>query len=99
MDSGNRDFTCGRLLTLLRCTLPSGDQHDIAVVRLFKPCNWKPNTSIENCDVLAEERNPRFVMMKYLVRGAHIVPIFSAKEARFVLNDLVDGDIFLRAGN
>lgn len=38
-------------------------------------------------------------MMKYFIWGAHMVPVFSTKEGRFILNDLVDGDIFLQAGN
>lgn len=99
MDCGARDYTCARLLSLLRCTLPSGDQHDIAIVQPFKPSGWKPNTEIENCEILDEVKTPRLVMMKYLIRGAHMVPIFSTKEGRFILNDLVDGDMYLRAGN
>lgn len=99
MQSGRSDFTCARLRVLLRCTLPSGDEQDIAVVHLFKHSTWRPRTPIEGCSVLDEAREPRFVMLKYMLRGAHIIPIFSTKAGRFVLNDLVDGDMFLRAGN
>ena len=96
MDCGWRDYTCAHLLSLLRCTLPSGDQHDVAIVWLFQLSTWKPNTQIENCEVLDENlKRPRLVMMKYFIRGVHMVPVFSTKESRFILNDLVDGDIFL----
>ena len=99
MDSGRTSFTCARLQLLLRCTLSSGEEHDIAVVRMFKYSSWQPNTVIEGCHVLEEANEPQFVMLKYMVRGAHIIPIFSTKAGRFVLNDLIDGDMFLRAGN
>lgn len=99
MDCGTRAYTCARLLSLLRCAVPSGNQHDVAIVHLFKPSSWKPSTSIENSEILDEMNKPQLVLMKYLIRGAHMVPVFCTKEGRFILNDLVDGDIFLRAGN
>jgi hypothetical protein len=99
MASRRSNFTCARLQLLLRCFIPSGAEHDIAVVRIFKYSSWQPKTSIEGCHILEEAEEPRFVMLKYMIRGAHIIPIFSTKAGRFVLNDLIDGDMFLRAGN
>jgi len=98
MNSGRESFTCARLKVLLRCTLSSGEEHDIAIVRTFKYSSWHPNTSIEGRHIL-EAREPQFVMLKYMIRGAHIIPIFSTRAGRFVLNDLIDSDMFLRAGN
>ena len=71
----------------------------MAVVHTFKPSSWKPKTNIEGCHVLEESMEPRFVMLKYLIRGAHMIPVFETKDGRFMLNDLIDSDIFLRAGN
>jgi hypothetical protein len=99
MDSDYGDFTCARLQALLRCILPSGDLHDIAVVRLFKSSSWKPNTEIDGCAVLKEAKDLQFVMVKYLIRGAHMIPIFDIKTDQFILNDLIDPDMFLRTGN
>lgn len=99
MKSGPNDFTCARLQLLVRCTLPRGDEYDIAVVHLFKHSKWRASTQIEGCNVLEEAQEPQFVMLKYMIRGAHMIPIFCTKEGRFILNDLVDGDMFLRTGN
>ena len=98
MNSGRESFTCARLQVLFRCILSSGEEHDIAIVRTFKYSSWRPNTPIEGCYIL-EAQEPQFVMLKYMIRGAHIIPIFSTRAGRFVLNDLIDGDMFLRAGN
>ena len=99
MDSDHGHVPCARLQLVLRCVLSSGNKHDVAVVRMFKRGAWRPNTSIAGSPVLEEANKPQFVMLKYLIRGAHLIPIFCTKEGRFFLNDLVDADIFLRAGN
>jgi len=51
------------------------------------------------CPGLEEANEPQFVMLKYLIHGAHLIPIFCTKEGRFFLNDLVDADMFLQADN
>jgi hypothetical protein len=99
MDSDGDGLPCARLQDLLHCTLPSGDEHDVAVIRMFKDSTWRPNTLIARCPIQAEANEPRFVMLKYLIRGAHMIPIFSTKKGQFILNDLVDADMFLRTGN
>jgi hypothetical protein len=54
---------------------------------MFKRGAWRPNTSIAGSPVLEEANKPRFVMLKYLIRGAHLIPIFCTKEGQFFLND------------
>ena len=93
---------CARLLGLFRCTLPSGLQHDVALVHMFDPTTWKPSTKWRGCQVHEESHQHSFVLLKYLVRGAHMIPVFDAPKAnkeKFYFNDLVDYDMFLRAGN
>lgn len=100
MDSDYGDFKCASLRALFRCMLPSGETHDIAVLRFFRSSTWKPKTKIEGCAVLKEDKDLHFVMVKYMIRGAHIIPIFDTKTDKFFLNnDLIDPDMFLRAGN
>jgi hypothetical protein len=66
---------------------------------MFKLSSWKPRTQIEGCNILEEAKNLEFVMVRYLIRGAHMIPIFETKAGRFILNDLIDCDMFLRTGN
>lgn len=99
MASSYADFTCACLKVLFCCRLPSGEKHDIAIVHLFKSSSWKPKTNIDGCQVLEEVNEPQFVMLKYLIRGAHMIPVFDTKDGRFMLNDLIDSDMFLHAGN
>ena len=99
MGSDYGDFTCASLRALFRCTLPSGGKHDVGVVRYFRSSTWKPKTQIDGCPVLREDKDLHFVMVKYLIRGAHMIPIFDTKTDKFFLNDLIDPDMFLRAGN
>ena len=45
-------------------------------------------------------KEPQFIMPQYLVRGAHMISVFEANTVgRVYLNDLIDNDMFLRAGN
>ncbi|KII90328.1 hypothetical protein PLICRDRAFT_107314, partial [Plicaturopsis crispa FD-325 SS-3] len=93
-------LTCARILGIYRCTLPSGKLQDIALVRMFQSSSWKPNTFWDGCQVCDEAKEPMFVMMEYLVRGAHMIPAFESRsDARFYLDDLSDPDMYLRAGN
>ncbi|KAJ7892469.1 hypothetical protein B0H14DRAFT_2335315 [Mycena olivaceomarginata] len=94
------DLTVAHLVQLLRCRLPDKSLHDIAVVRMLKPSKWVPKTKWAGCRVYDEEKALGFVMAKYLIRGAHMIPVFEAsKPSLTFLNDLIDGDMFLRAGN
>ncbi|KAJ7826690.1 hypothetical protein B0H14DRAFT_3722265 [Mycena olivaceomarginata] len=94
------DLTVAHLVQLLRCRLPDKSLHDIAVVRMLKPSKWVPKTKWAGCRVYDEEKALSFVMAKYLIRGAHMIPVFEAsKPSLTFLNDLIDGDMFLRADN
>lgn len=96
------DLTCARLFGLFRCTLSTGGEHEVALVRLLERSNWKPVTKWDGCRVYEEPRKYTFILPQYLIRGVHMVPAFDGPKdhkSRVYLNDLTDGDIFLRAGN
>ncbi|KAJ7203553.1 hypothetical protein GGX14DRAFT_369396, partial [Mycena pura] len=100
LDPNTLDFA--RLLYLFRCRIPGTDrcEEDIALVRLFKPSQWKPKTVWENCRVLEDGRT-MLMLPKYFIRGAHLIRAFGSPRdhTRFYLNDVIDADWFLRAGN
>ncbi|KAJ7850593.1 hypothetical protein B0H13DRAFT_1644426, partial [Mycena leptocephala] len=94
------DLTVAHLVELLRCQLPDESAHDIAVVRMLKPSKWVPKTKWAGFRVFEEKKSLDFILAKYLIRGAHMIPVFDAnKPSLTFLNDLIDGDMFLRAGN
>ncbi|KAJ6470380.1 hypothetical protein C8R45DRAFT_1165958 [Mycena sanguinolenta] len=94
------DLTVVHLVELLRCRVPDKSIHDIAVVRMLKPSKWTPKTKWAGCRVYEEGKSLNFIHMKYLIRGAHMIPVFDAnKPSLTFLNDLIDGDMFLQAGN
>ncbi|KAJ7105516.1 hypothetical protein C8R44DRAFT_639068, partial [Mycena epipterygia] len=94
------DLPCARLYDLLTCKSLGGRQHDVALVSMLKPSSWKPNTFWDGCRVYEEPKETRFVLMKYLIRGAYMSPAFdSPKDNLTYLVDTVDYDMFLRAGN
>lgn len=56
------------------------------------------------CDVHAESKAYTFVLAQYLVRGAHMIPIFDGPpttKSSCYFNNLIniDMDVFIRAGN
>ncbi|KAJ7923822.1 hypothetical protein B0H13DRAFT_1463328, partial [Mycena leptocephala] len=74
--------------------------HDIAVVGMLKKSNWTPKTKWAGCRVYDEKKSLDLVLVKYLIRGAHMIPVSDAnKPSLAYLNDLIDGDMFVRAGN
>ncbi|KAJ7657002.1 hypothetical protein DFH06DRAFT_1410572 [Mycena polygramma] len=93
-------LTFGRMLFLFECRLPSGRTEDIALVRLFKKSNWRPNTVWKNCWIFEDGRTI-FILPRYFVRGAHLVNCFgcSKEKSTFYLDDVADFDWLLRAGN
>ncbi|KAJ7201091.1 hypothetical protein GGX14DRAFT_659051 [Mycena pura] len=94
------DLTVARLVELMRCKLSDDSIHDIAIVHMLKPSKWVPKTKWAGVRVYDESKSLNFVMVKYLIRGAHMIPVFDAnKPSSTFLNDLIDGDMFLRAGN
>ncbi|KAJ7929009.1 hypothetical protein B0H13DRAFT_2248102 [Mycena leptocephala] len=94
------DLTVAHLVELLRCQLPDESVHDIAVVRMLKKSNWTPKTKWAGCWVYDEKKSLDLVLVKYLIRGAHMIPVSDAnKPSLTYFNDLIDGDMFVRAGN
>ncbi|KIJ35381.1 hypothetical protein M422DRAFT_133116, partial [Sphaerobolus stellatus SS14] len=67
---------------------------DIALVRNHEYSKWRPRTKWEGCTV-SEEKSYTFVLLKYLIRGCHLIPAFEKDEGKYYLNDLVDSDAFV----
>ncbi|KAJ7793347.1 hypothetical protein B0H14DRAFT_2224160, partial [Mycena olivaceomarginata] len=89
------DLTVAHLVQLPSLPAPGQILHDIAVVRMLKPSKWVPKTKWAGCRVYDEEKALGFVMAKLLDSGAYDPP----SHPLTFLNDLIDGDMFLRAGN
>ncbi|KIJ52403.1 hypothetical protein M422DRAFT_156634, partial [Sphaerobolus stellatus SS14] len=87
--------TFGKILALFSYYGRAKVRHDIAFIRLLRPCSWKPKTKWDGCTVY-EEKECDFFLLKYLIRGCHFIPTFNETNKRYYLNDLVDGDAFLR---
>ncbi|KIJ36826.1 hypothetical protein M422DRAFT_178859, partial [Sphaerobolus stellatus SS14] len=87
--------TFGRIIALFSCCKPGKIQHDIALIRILQPAAWKPKTKWDGCKVF-EEKESEFFLIKYFTRGCHFIPTFDGSDKRYYLNDLVDGDAFLR---
>jgi hypothetical protein len=88
------------LYGLYHCRLFSNESCDLALVRMLHPSKWKPRTIWDGCRIYDEMKEPQFIMPQYLVRGAHMISVFEANTVgRVYLNDLIDNDMFLRAGN
>ncbi|KAJ7802113.1 hypothetical protein B0H13DRAFT_1672389, partial [Mycena leptocephala] len=79
-NDNQRDLTVAHLVELLRCRLPDGSIHDIAVVRMLKSSQWRPKTKWTNIRVYEEKNSLDFVMVKYLIRGAHMITVFDVKK-------------------
>ncbi|KAJ7603016.1 hypothetical protein FB45DRAFT_1014955 [Roridomyces roridus] len=98
---GDDTLSFARILYLFRCRLPSGREEDISFVRLLKKSNWKPKTFWRNCRIFSDDGETVFMLPRFFVRGAHMITAFgSPKETiTYYLDDCVDQDWFLRAGN
>ncbi|KAG1829953.1 hypothetical protein EV424DRAFT_1583845 [Suillus variegatus] len=91
---------------ILRCNpdFHSHARYDCALINtdsgmLSPRTSWKPKTVWEGMRVFERAQKCDLVMMRYLVRGVHMVKVFGTKDGREYLNDTIDGDMFLRAGN
>ncbi|KAJ7454220.1 hypothetical protein FB451DRAFT_1184971 [Mycena latifolia] len=94
------ELTVAHLVELFWCKLPEESLHEITLVNMLKPSKWVPKMKWAGVQIYEEKKATQFVMLKYLVRGAHMIPAFDAsKPSLTFLNDLIDGDIFLRAEN
>ncbi|VDB87329.1 unnamed protein product [Peniophora sp. CBMAI 1063] len=90
-----------RLQGMFRCKLRSGKEVDVALVKRFQHSKWKPRTAWDGCQVEAEVNRLEFILIQYLVRGAHLITAFGAPTNRkegllFFFNDCIDNDMYLR---
>lgn len=87
-----------RIVALLRCTLESKRQFDVALVHQFRDSKWKPRTAWAGYQVHEEVREYSFLLMDYVIRGALLTSAAgSGKENIPFFVDTVDPDMFLRA--
>ncbi|KAF8194006.1 hypothetical protein K438DRAFT_1542317, partial [Mycena galopus ATCC 62051] len=87
---------CARLRALLRCTLPSGRQTDVALVHMFESSRWKPRTRWAGCQIRDEVKECSFLSMEHLIRGALLAPVsVASNEPTHFLIDTMDADMFL----
>lgn len=101
LNPGDLNFV--RIYGLYQCQFSSGRSTDIAFCRLFKESTWRPKAKWDGCRVFEEanENTAQFVSIEYVVRGAHMIPVFSGvrHSRKQYFNDVIDGDMLLRAGN
>ncbi|KAJ6493758.1 hypothetical protein DFH09DRAFT_1337978 [Mycena vulgaris] len=87
-----------RISALLRCTLESTRQFDVALVQEFRQSKWKPNTNWAGCQVYEETKQYSLLLVDYVIRGALLTPATdSGRENLHFFVDTVDPDMFLRA--
>ncbi|KAJ7113147.1 hypothetical protein C8R44DRAFT_631102, partial [Mycena epipterygia] len=97
-NSDSPGMTFARLYALLRCTLESKQQFDVALVRLFRQSKWKPRTEWAGCQVREEVKPYSLLLMDFVICGALLTPVNeSGKENFYFPVDTVDPDMFLRA--
>ncbi|KAK6984567.1 hypothetical protein R3P38DRAFT_2575663, partial [Favolaschia claudopus] len=97
-DSDAPGMSFARLSALIRCTLESRRQFDVALVQTFKPSKWRPNTNWAGCQVHEQTKEYSLLLMNYVIRGALLTPARgTTKERLHYLVDTIDADMFLRA--
>ncbi|THU83642.1 hypothetical protein K435DRAFT_689141, partial [Dendrothele bispora CBS 962.96] len=101
LNTGSKNLEFVRLHLLLTCQLPSGELHDVALVsKLRGSTKWKPKTVWDGCVVYREQNTTEYVLLKYLIRGAHFISFYDIQQPNaYHLNSFIDGDWFIRAGN
>ncbi|KIJ24430.1 hypothetical protein M422DRAFT_274777 [Sphaerobolus stellatus SS14] len=87
--------TFARLEFIFTCQDTSKRQYDIALVHMLEASKWRPNTKWEGCRVLEEKGLYQFILLKYLIRGCHLIPATDKGTGKYYLNDLVDSDAFV----
>ncbi|KAJ6495094.1 hypothetical protein C8R45DRAFT_823984, partial [Mycena sanguinolenta] len=97
-NSESPGMSFARLSTLMRCTLESKHQFDVALVRLFQQSKWTPKTAWAGCQVHEEGKEYSLLLMDYVIRGALLTPATdSGRDNLHFLVDTIDADMFLRA--
>jgi hypothetical protein len=94
------DLSVARICDLFRCSLPSGKEIDLALVRRFSCSRWKPKTVWSGCRVLNEDMESSLVSMDYVLCGALVCPVSQHdsedENTHYYFVDTVDADMFLR---
>ncbi|KAJ7867242.1 hypothetical protein B0H14DRAFT_2572998 [Mycena olivaceomarginata] len=91
-------FSFARIHALLRCTLESKRQIDIALVHDFRKSVWKSKTFWDGCQVNEEVKDFSLLLMDYVTRKGLLTPVpENGKENLHFLVDTIDADMFLRA--
>ena len=99
LNDDSPDITLVRLHGLYRCKVARKRWEDIAHVSYFRETSYKPWNPWEGCCVREQETKKEFILVKYLVRGAHMIPVFNAPSSRlnhYYLDDCIDNDMFVR---
>jgi hypothetical protein len=95
------DAPFGRIEGLFRCRIAgSSTVYELMLVQALRPCKWHPPTSWDNCQVV-EPAGPLIIAAKYAVRGALLtdVDLEGGSGKRYIVEDCIDADMFLRMGN
>ncbi|KAJ7633731.1 hypothetical protein B0H17DRAFT_1023714 [Mycena rosella] len=97
-NSDSPGMSFARISALLRCTLESKRQFDVALVHEFRQNKWKPRTAWAGCQVHEEAKEYSLLLMDYVIRGALLTraPVVGKGNLHFLV-DTVDPDMFLRA--
>jgi hypothetical protein len=96
------ELTFARLHGLFSCKLENGETCDLALVQMFSKTKARLATSWTNCLLHEELKEPQFILLKHIIRGALMQEIKGVGKKSikvFALVDTIDGDWFLRAGN
>ncbi|KAJ7667352.1 hypothetical protein B0H17DRAFT_946948, partial [Mycena rosella] len=97
-NSDSPGMSFARICALLRCTLESKRQFDVALVHEFRQNRWKPKTAWAGCQVHEEAKEYSLLLMDYVIRGALLTQASETGKGHLhFLVDTVDSDMFLRA--
>ncbi|KAJ6578565.1 hypothetical protein B0H19DRAFT_931247 [Mycena capillaripes] len=89
-----------RMISLLRCKVPSGQSFDFAYVRGFKKSKWRPRTEWKGCQVVEESGKPFFLSFDCVARGALLAHARgTTRNNLYFPLDTVDDDMFFRLNN
>src|ERR1700742_1065719 len=93
------ELTFALLFALLRCQFHR-KVVDRALVSVMKTSRWQPNTPWDGCVLREVVRESHLRDPGTFIRGAHLIPIdVPGKGVYHCLNDFIDVDWFLHAGN
>nr|GAT48235.1 predicted protein [Mycena chlorophos] len=92
----NDDATAmGQLELVFRCFISGKGAVDLAMILPYQATSWQPRTRTD-CPVRVKNKQPIFVALEHVTRGALLSPIFGASREAFYVIDCIDGDMYLR---